>query len=139
MSAFVTQTITLSREEAATIQQISTSEHLPEDILLKKFILDSVARYRRQQAVQAYRRGKLDLSRAAHYANISVYDMMDELHGQGISLNRSVEKFLDGLENFINAFPATGDAVSDDEQVLRQAIASLREQPELLAEPSSPE
>jgi predicted HTH domain antitoxin len=125
MSVYVTRTIELAADEAITIRQISAAEHLPEDFLLKKFVLDSIASYRRQQAIQAYRRGELDLSRAARYADISVYEMMDELRRQGIPLNRSVDKFLDGLEGFVEDF--------GDGEVLRQAIARLREQPELLA------
>jgi len=130
MSEYITRTIKLAPNEMAAVRQISLDEHLPEDALLKKLVLDSVARYRRQRAVQAYQRGELDLSRAARYAEISVYEMMDKLRRQGIPINRSVDKFLDGLEGFADDF---GGA-----KTLRQAVLRWREQSELLEDSVSP-
>jgi hypothetical protein len=49
---------------------------------------------------------------------------------QGMPLNRSVDKFLDGLDGFADDF--------GDGEALRQAITRLRERPEMLAKSSPP-
>lgn len=99
----VTKTIRLSPEEEMALEQISREEHLPESTLLKKLVLDGLARRRLEWACAAYQRGELTLSSAARYADTSVYEMMDELKRRGIEIV-SPTQFLDGLDDLADLF-----------------------------------
>lgn len=109
----------LTPEEESSVKQISAETHLPESTLIRKFVLEGVARYRLDEAIAAYQRGEIDLSRAVRYAQVSVYQMLDELRRRGISINASEEKFLHGLEGFATDFGGTDE--------LQRALASLRD------------
>ena len=47
-------------------------------VLLKKLVLEGLARRRLEWAYAAYARGEVDIDGAARYADISVYKMIDE-------------------------------------------------------------
>jgi len=116
----VTRTIHLSHQEDMTLRQMSREEHVPETALLKKLVLESLTRRRLEWACRAYARGELDLSRAARYADVDIYEMMDELRRRGIQMI-STEQFLDGLENLADLFELPE---------LREAATELRGRPE---------
>ncbi len=120
----VTKTIYLSPQEDMALRQMSREEHVPETALLKKLVLESLTRRRLEWACQAYARGELDLSSAARYADVDIYEMMDELRRRGIQMI-STEQFLDGLENLADLFELPE---------LREAATELRERPEPKAE-----
>ena len=94
-------------------------EHLPEDVLLHKWILDGLTHMRLERACTLYQRGQLNLSGAAHYARIGVEQMMHELTRRGIEHSPSVEQFADGLETLADLF---------DKDDLRAAAAEVRKQ-----------
>ncbi len=99
----VTKTIRLSPEEGAALEQMSREEHLPETTLLKKLVLEGLARRRLEWACAAYARGEVDIGGAARYADLSVYEMIDELKRRDIEMV-SPEQFLDGLEDLADLF-----------------------------------
>ena len=76
---------------------------------------------RLERVCTAYERGELNLSGAAHYANVGVERMMRELTRWGIDHGPSTEQFVDGLETLADLF-------GKDE--LRTAAAHVREQEE---------
>ena len=102
----------------AVIEEI---EHLPEDVLLRKWILEGLDRMRLERACTLYERGQLNLSGAARYAGIGVERMMRELTQRGIDDSPSVEQFADGLETLADLF-------GKDE--LRAAAAEVRRREE---------
>jgi predicted HTH domain antitoxin len=99
----VVKTIHLSPEEGAALKQMSLEEHLPEATLLKKLVLEGLARRRLEWACSAYARGELDIGGAARYAGLSVYEMLDELRQRDVELI-SPEQFLEGLEDLADLF-----------------------------------
>ena len=129
VSQTVAKTIYLSPQEEKALREMSREEHVSEAVLLKKLVLESLARRRLEWACAAYARGEIDLSSAARYANVSIYEMMDELRRRGIEMV-SVEQFLDDLENLAELFELPA---------LREVAIELREQPVPTAEDSFPE
>ncbi len=103
-TALITKSVRLVPDENEALRQISEAEHLSEAALMKKFILDGIARYRLEQAVAAYRRGEIDLSAASRHAGTSVYHMLEELKARDITPDAATEKFLDGLQTLANLF-----------------------------------
>jgi len=115
----VSRKIQLTDEEDKQLRQLSQVEHLPEDVLLRKWILDGLTHMRLERACTLYQRGQLNLSGAAHYARIGVEQMMHELTRRGIEHSPSVEQFVDGLETLADLFDKDG---------LRAAAAEVRKQ-----------
>ncbi|MBI4770878.1 MAG: hypothetical protein HY784_10845 [Chloroflexi bacterium] len=113
----VTFTIQLSLEESNRLQQISRAEHLPEDTLLKKWVLDGLSHIRLEQACAAYRRGEMNISTAARHAEISTYEMVHALRQRGID-TVTPEQILDGLVALTDTFGAPREA--------REALAQQR-------------
>jgi len=99
----VTKTIRLSPEEEMALQQVSREEHLPEVVLLKKMVSEGLARRRLDWACAAYARGEIDIRGAAHYADLSIYEMLDELKQRDIEIV-SPGQFLTGLEDLADLF-----------------------------------
>ncbi len=54
-------------------------------------------------ACAAYARGEIDIRGAAHYAGLSIYEMLDELKRRDIEIV-SPGQFLDGLEDLAELF-----------------------------------
>lgn len=100
----ITKSIRLAREESRVLEQISKAESLSEAALMKKFVLEGIARYRLEQAIAAYRRGEVDLSAAARHAGTSVYHLMEELKSRDIHVEAAREKFMDGLRTLAELF-----------------------------------
>jgi len=101
----VTKTIRLSPEEGMALEQLSREEHLPESTLLRKLVLDGLARRRLDWACAAYARGEIDIRSAARYASFSIYEMLNELKRRDIEIV-SPEQFLDGLADLADLFDA---------------------------------
>ena len=99
----LTKTIRLSPQEGLFLGQMSREEHVPELTLLKKFILEGMARRRVEWACAAYRRGELSVSSTARYAGLDTYEMLDELKRRGVEIATS-EQFLDGLSDLADLF-----------------------------------
>jgi predicted HTH domain antitoxin len=93
-----------------------------EAALMRRFILEGLARYRLEEAIRAYANGEVDLSAAARHAGISVYQMMTELQRRDITPQVAREKFLDGLETLAETFGGS--------EALFRTIARMREQQE---------
>lgn len=115
----VTRKIQLTGVEDKQLRQLSQAEHLPEDILLRKWVLEGLSRMRLERACTLYERGRLNLSGAARYAGVGVEQMMQELTRRGIDHSPSVEQFVDGLETLADLF---------DKDELRAAATAVRQQ-----------
>ena len=114
----VTKSIRFAPEESEVLKRISNTQHLSETALMKKFVLEGIARYRLEEALRAYSQGEVDLSAAAYHAGISVYQMLNELQRRGITPGAATEKFLDGLETLAETFGGS--------EALIQTIAEMR-------------
>jgi len=114
----VTKSIRFAPEESEVLKRISEAEHISEAALMKKFVLEGMARYRLEEAIRIYSQGEVDLSSAAHYAGISVYQMLNELQQRGITPSAATEKFLDGLETLAETFGSS--------EALFQTIVEMR-------------
>ena len=99
----LTRTIRLSPQEDTLLTRMSQEEHLPPATLLKKLVLDGIARQRVEWACAAYKRGELDISGAARYAGLTVYELLDELKRRNVQIVSS-EQFLDGLADLADMY-----------------------------------
>jgi predicted HTH domain antitoxin len=119
--AMVTKSIRLAPEEGRALKKISETEHVSEAALMKKFVLEGIARRRLEQAIAAYRQGEIDLSAAARHADTSVYHLLEELKARDITPEAANEKFLDGLRTLAEFFDGSEALGRTLEQLRRQA------------------
>jgi predicted HTH domain antitoxin len=104
LSTVVTKSIRLVPEENEVLKRISQGQGMSEAAMMRKLVLDGLAHYRLDEAVQAYSRGELDLSAAARHAGISVYHMLNELQRRDIASPAAGEKLVNGLETLAQTF-----------------------------------
>ncbi len=70
----VTKSVRFSAEENALIEQVSQREYLPEGTLLRKLVLEGLARYRLEEAIADYEAGDRNLGQAARRARPRLRD-----------------------------------------------------------------
>lgn len=119
-SAVVTKSVRLAPEEGERLKRISKAEGVSEAALMRRFILEGLARYRLEEAIRAYANGEVDLSAAARHAGISVYQMMTELQRRDITPQAARARFLDGLETLAETFGGS--------EALLRTITQMRQQ-----------
>lgn len=100
----VTKSVRLSQQDSQLLSEISKQEGVSEAAVLKRFVRNGLVHYRLDEAIAAYERGEADLPAAAHYADISIYQMMTELQKRDITPPAANEKFLDGLKTLVETF-----------------------------------
>lgn len=125
-SSVVTKSVRLAPEESERLKRISEVESTSESALMRRFILEGMAQYRLEEAVEIYARGEADLSAAARHAGVSVYQMLTELQLRDITPPAAREKFLDGLETLSETFGGS--------EVLSRTIAQMRRSEEAESE-----
>jgi hypothetical protein len=113
----ITKSIRIGINDSEKLKQISEEEGVSEAAILKRFVLQGIAEKRLEKAILAYEQGEADLSAAAEYAEISIYQMMRELTKRDIAPPASAEKFIEGLKTLVNTFGGS--------DALRQTISSL--------------
>jgi predicted HTH domain antitoxin len=106
----VTKSVRFCPEESELIAQVSQREHLPEGTLLRKLVLDGLARYRLEQAIGDYEAGELSLGQAVRRGGVSVARMMAELDRRGISLGGE-DHVIASLDNLAALFGGSPELV----------------------------
>ncbi|MGH2460679.1 MAG: hypothetical protein ACRDIY_17635, partial [Chloroflexota bacterium] len=61
----VTKSVRLNADESALVADVSSREHLAEGALLRKIILDGLARHRLELAIADYEAGEINLGEAS--------------------------------------------------------------------------
>ena len=99
----VTKSVRLSPEESALLAEVSDREHLAEGTLLRKWVLDALARARLEHAIADYTAGEINLGEAAARAGVGVARLMGELDSRGIDTITPAH-FRAGLQNLVGLF-----------------------------------
>jgi len=120
-SPVVTKSVRLAPEESGVLKRISQAQGVSEAALMRQFVLEGLAHYRLEEAIQAYSRGEIDLSAAARHAGVSVYQMLTEVQRRDVTPPAAREKFLDGLETLARTFGGSEALARTIVQMRRQA------------------
>ena len=116
----VTKSVRLSPEESELLAEVSDREHLAEGTLLRKWVLDALARARLEHALADYTAGEINLGEAAARAGVGVERLLAELDGRGIDTFTPTH-FQAGLQNLVDLFGGSDE--------LRTAIVERRASP----------
>lgn len=76
--------IRLERELLAELDEMAEAESLDRTELARRLLRDGLRRERVDGALRRYREGAVSASRAAEMARISLYEMLDRIHDEGI-------------------------------------------------------
>jgi len=125
-STVITKSVRLAPEEGENLKRISKTEGVSEAALMRRLILEGLARLRLEEAIQAYANGEVDLSAAARHAGVSVYKMLTELQRRDVAPPVAREKFLDGLETLAETFGGS--------EALFQTIAQMRQEESVVSD-----
>ena len=125
-STVITKSVRLAPEESENLKRISKTEGVSEAALMRRLILEGLARLRLEEAIQAYANGEVDLSAAARHAGVSVYKMLTELQRRDVAPPVAREKFLDGLETLAKTFGGS--------EALFQTIAQMRQEESVVSD-----
>lgn len=125
-STVITKSVRLAPEESENLKRISKTEGVSEAALMRRLILEGLARLRLEEAIQAYANGEVDLSAAARHAGVSVYKMLTELQRRDVAPPVAREKFLDGLETLAETFGGS--------EALFQTIAQMRQEESVVSD-----
>lgn len=99
----VTKSVRLSPEESAFLAEVSLREHLAEGTLLRKWVLDALARARLEHAVGDYTAGEFNLGETAARAGVSTARLLAELDARGIDTITPAH-FRASLNNLVDLF-----------------------------------
>src|SRR5712692_4398096 len=99
----ITKSARFSAQENDLIERVGRREHLPEGTFVRKLVLDGLARYRLEEAVERYEAGEINLGHAARLAEVTVQRMMAELDRRGVDLG-SPAHVITSLENLADLF-----------------------------------
>jgi len=120
----ITKSIRLALEESRVLRRISQAQGVSEATLMRKFVLEGLARCRLEEAIQAYSRGEIDLSTAARHARVSVYQMLSEIQRRDITPPTTQDKFLNGLETLARTFGGSEALLHVITETRQQAVDS---------------
>lgn len=113
----VTKFVRFTAEETALLEEVSRREHLSEGTLMRKLVLDGLARVRLDQAMNDCESGDVSLSDAVRQAGVSLHRLMAELDRRGVELVDE-EHLASSVETLADLFGGSA--------ALSEAIAQLR-------------
>lgn len=96
--------IDLSEKEIEWIKNTANEQHIPEDVLVKKLVLDGLDKYRIDEAILMYKSKKLNLNASAQFAGMSVRELMNELESRNIDLNLTQDMVNQSLNTLAKSF-----------------------------------
>ena len=95
----VTLSARLTKDEAQKIDDLASALSLDRGSLLKQLIRKGYKDLQIQRALDAYRRGKITLSRAAEIAELSLRDILLRLPEESIELSYNIRELQRDMEN----------------------------------------
>lgn len=95
----VTLSARLTKDEAQKIDDLASALGLDRGSLLKQLIRKGYKDLQTQTALDAYRRGKITLSRAAEIAELNLRDILLQLPEESIELNYDLRELQRDMEN----------------------------------------
>lgn len=76
--------IRLERDLLAELDDLAGAQHLDRAELARRLLRQGLARERLDMAVRQYREGAISAGRAAEVGRVSLYEMLDRIHQEGI-------------------------------------------------------
>jgi predicted HTH domain antitoxin len=66
------------------LEEMAAAEHVDRTAIVRKLLTEGLARHRLDRALRLYGEGRISKARAAEMANVSIYEVMDEIERRGL-------------------------------------------------------
>jgi len=93
-----TITTRVSDNIAKEIKIISNTEHLDKSAVVRRLLVDAIRRWRIENALKQYAKGRITLWKAAENARISLREMIEFASQKDISFQYSVDDLREDFE-----------------------------------------
>jgi predicted HTH domain antitoxin len=100
----VSATIKLSDEELKALRDISRTEHLTDESLIRKFILDGIHNYKLEKAIKAYEKWLIALSEGSESADLPIREFMMKLSEKDIKIDPGAEMHEQSLKYIVDKY-----------------------------------
>ena len=87
------------KEDSAIIEERDREEKTDKTTALKRIFALGAKQYKLEIGIRQYQEGKISIGKAAETAEISLWEMMEELKDRNIANPLSREDYKQGLEN----------------------------------------
>lgn len=103
MATTTTVSTRVDDQDLALIQSLADQEGCDRATLIKSILRRGMAHLRREQAVQAYRRNDVTMSKAADLAGLTLWDFLALMESEKLEIHYDVADF----EQDLHQLPAT--------------------------------
>jgi predicted HTH domain antitoxin len=79
------------------LDEIAYREQIDRTTLARKMLTEGIQRWRIEYAIASYQRGEITKARAAELANVSIYDILDEVRQRGITPGYTLDELRQDL------------------------------------------
>lgn len=93
-----TITARLSDDCVTDLKKIEKIEQLDTSSVIRKFLANSIADWKKRYAVEQYKNGEFSFGQAAKFAEVSVWDFPSLLKENNVPLNLNKEEFEEELK-----------------------------------------
>lgn len=99
MSSSQTEHLTgrVPKKQLDQLEMISKEEGIDRSTALRKVLDIGFKEYRRERAVERYRKGKISIGKAAAEAGLSIFEMYDILEREKIPIELDIERMREAL------------------------------------------
>jgi len=94
--------IRLDRGLLTQIDELAEAERIDRSEMARRLLDNGISTYRSDMALREYRRGTVTAWKAAEMAGVSLYEMLDRIHAEGIPYELDPE-VLDNLDALLGA------------------------------------
>jgi len=94
-----TITTRLPDEFVVNLKSIAKKEHLDTSAVIRRLLASAIAEWKKDYAVEQYKKGEFSFGQLAKFAEISVWDVPAMLKEKKVHLNYDVEEFKRELKN----------------------------------------
>jgi predicted HTH domain antitoxin len=91
----------VSGEVASDLDTLAAYEHVSRVVLARQILLDGIASRKQKLALRLYREGKVNKSRAAEIAGISLWEMMDLIDQAALPASYTLEEALEDVRRLV--------------------------------------
>ena len=79
------------------LDEIANKERIDRTTLARKMLTEGIQRWRIEYAIASCQRGEITKARAAELANVSIYDILDEVRRRGITSGHTLDELRQDL------------------------------------------
>jgi len=87
------------KRQVKQLDKISREEGIDRSTALRKVLGIGLREYRREMAIDSYRRGKVSIGKAAEEADVSVFEMYDILEAEKIPVQIDIKTLKEALDH----------------------------------------